>query len=86
MTNKPKAKLSEERERKLEYIRTKYGDCKRIDPYMDVSFVRSLRAELVSAGLYKGNDSTATDSAIINLVLRVQGRYSPKNRTASGRA
>lgn len=60
---------------KVEYIRANVQNFQKINPFLDLSKISEIKERLVHAGFYKLNClPTITDSCIINLLLKAQGR------------
>lgn len=69
---------------KVEFVKQKYPDLHKVNPYVDFKFLDEVKSELIKHGYYcKGAKHLYNDTSITNIILRAQGKKIVNRRISS---
>lgn len=70
-------------QQKMAWIKQNIIGLEKIDPYTNRKAVDFVKQELLRIGAYKDIDSDTTHQAVINLIMKIKGKYSKVHNASS---
>lgn len=70
-------------QQKIQWIKQNIIGIEKIDPYTNRKAVDLVKQELLRIGAYKEVDSDTTHQAVINMIMKIKGKYGKVHNASS---